>query len=60
MADEPTGDLNRNTGKGIEDLMLRLNKEEGLALIIATRNQSFAKKMSHQLEIIDGQIQRGL
>ena len=59
LADEPTGNLDRNTGEGIVDLLLRLNNEEGLALVIATHNQRLAEKMSQQLEIVDGQIQRG-
>jgi lipoprotein-releasing system ATP-binding protein len=39
LADEPTGNLDRVTGEGIMDLLLRLNREEGLALVIATHNQ---------------------
>jgi lipoprotein-releasing system ATP-binding protein len=56
LADEPTGNLDRITGEGIMDLLLRLNREEGLALVIATHNQRFAEKMSRQTEIVDGQI----
>ena len=50
LADEPTGNLDRNTGEGIVDLLLRLNNEERLALVIATHNQRLAEKMSQQLE----------
>jgi lipoprotein-releasing system ATP-binding protein len=56
LADEPTGNLDRITGEGIMDLLLRLNREEGLALVIATHNQHFAEKMSRQMEIVDGRI----
>ena len=58
LADEPTGNLDRNTGEGIMDLLLRLNEEEGLALVVATHNQLLAERMSQRLEIIDGRIQR--
>jgi lipoprotein-releasing system ATP-binding protein len=58
LADEPTGNLDRNTGEEIMDLLLRLNEEEGLALVMATHNQQLAERMSQRLEIIDGRIQR--
>ena len=56
LADEPTGNLDRKTGEGIMDLLLRLNREEGLAIVVATHNQRLAQKMSRQLEIVDGRI----
>jgi len=56
LADEPTGNLDRITGEGILDLLLRLNREEGLAMVIATHNQRLAERMSRQMEIVDGRI----
>ncbi|MBN1833322.1 MAG: ABC transporter ATP-binding protein [Deltaproteobacteria bacterium] len=60
LADEPTGNLDRNTGEGIMDLLLRLNEEDGLALVVATHNPQLAEKMSQPLEIIDGRILRSV
>jgi lipoprotein-releasing system ATP-binding protein len=60
LADEPTGNLDRNTGEGIMDLLLRLNEDEGLALVVATHNQQLAERMSQRLEILDGRIQKRL
>ncbi|MGD2127170.1 MAG: ABC transporter ATP-binding protein [Desulfobacteraceae bacterium] len=57
LADEPTGNLDMGTGEGIVELLIQLNKEESLTMVIATHNQRFAQKMSHQLEIVDGRIQ---
>lgn len=56
LADEPTGNLDKNTGEGIIELLLRLNVEEHLAIVIATHNQQWAEKMSRQLEIVDGRF----
>ena len=56
LADEPTGNLDRITGEGIIALLLRLTREESLALVMATHNQRFAKMMSRQMEIVDGRI----
>ncbi|MDQ1334475.1 MAG: transporter ATP-binding protein [Thermodesulfobacteriota bacterium] len=56
LGDEPTGNLDWLTGHDIADLLLRLNREEGIAMVIATHNQRLAEKMSKQMELIDGQI----
>lgn len=56
LGDEPTGNLDWMTGQEIADLLLRLNQEEGVAMVIATHNQRLAKRMSKQMELIDGQI----
>jgi predicted ABC-type transport system involved in lysophospholipase L1 biosynthesis ATPase subunit len=56
LGDEPTGNLDWLTGRDIADLLLRLNQEEGVAMVIATHNQRLAEKMSRQMELIDGQI----
>ena len=57
LADEPTGNLDWLTGAEITDLLLQLNKDEGVAMVIATHNQKLAERMSRQLEITGGQIQ---
>ncbi len=57
LADEPTGNLDRITGEGILDLLLRLNHEEELAMVIATHNERLAQRLSRRVEIVDGRIQ---
>jgi lipoprotein-releasing system ATP-binding protein len=57
LADEPTGNLDWVTGKEIADLMLHLNREEGVAMVIATHNSRLAERMSRHMEIVNGQIQ---
>jgi lipoprotein-releasing system ATP-binding protein len=57
LADEPTGNLDRITGDGIIDLLLSINREEGLSIVVATHNQPLAEKMSQVMEIVDGRIQ---
>jgi len=56
LADEPTGNLDRNTGNQIADLLLKLNKKEGIAIVIATHNLELASKMSRKMELRDGII----
>jgi lipoprotein-releasing system ATP-binding protein len=57
LADEPTGNLDRITGEGIIDLLLSINREEGLSIVVATHNEPLAEKMSQVTEIVDGRIQ---
>ena len=56
LADEPTGNLDRNTGKEIVDLLLRIREEEGLSMVIVTHNQQLAENMTKVLEIVDGKL----
>ncbi len=57
LADEPTGNLDRNTGKDIVDLLLRIREEEGLSMVIVTHNQQLADNMTKVMEIVDGKLQ---
>ncbi len=57
LADEPTGNLDWLTGQEIVDLLLRLNREEDVAMAIATHNHRLAEKMSRQMEIVGGRIE---
>jgi len=58
LADEPTGNLDWLTGQEIVDLLLQLNREEGVAMAIATHNHRLAEKMSSRMEIVKGRIQQ--
>ena len=56
LADEPTGNLDRVTGEEIADLLLWLNREERLAMVIATHNEALARRLAVRMEIVDGRI----
>ncbi|MBN2122786.1 MAG: ABC transporter ATP-binding protein [Deltaproteobacteria bacterium] len=56
LADEPTGNLDTVTGEGIGTLLVRLNREEGLAMVIATHNQQLAEKMACRMDLRDGRL----
>ena len=56
LADEPTGNLDRATGKRIIDLLFELNTEHGTTLVLVTHDESLAEKCDRQLELIDGQL----
>ena len=56
LADEPTGNLDRQTASGIYDLMLRLNQDFQTALVLVTHDQNLAAKMDTVLELVDGRV----
>jgi lipoprotein-releasing system ATP-binding protein len=56
LGDEPTGNLDKATGGEITDLLLELNKNKGLALVIATHNLELSRQMSKQLLLVDGRF----
>ncbi len=56
LADEPTGNLDRATGKRIIDLLYELNKEHGTTLVLVTHDESLAERCDRQLELIDGKL----
>ncbi|MFP3927335.1 MAG: ABC transporter ATP-binding protein [Desulfobacteraceae bacterium] len=56
LADEPTGNLDRMTGEEIMELLLWLNRTEGLAVVVATHNTSLADMLSRRLEMVDGRV----
>ena len=56
FADEPTGNLDTQTGEKIENLLFTLNKEQGITLIIVTHDEDLARKCSRQIHIKDGEI----
>ncbi len=57
LADEPTGNLDLQTGNRIVDLLIELNQEERLTMITVTHNPSIADRMNRVVRIQDGLIQ---
>lgn len=56
LADEPTGNLDSNTGVEIMDLLRELQKEEGTTMVIATHDERVAERAERVVRLIDGQI----
>lgn len=56
LADEPTGNLDMETGKKIEDILVNLNATKTITLIVVTHNQMLAERMSSRIGLRDGII----
>lgn len=56
LADEPTGNLDEDTGTRVSDLLLRLNREHGLTLILVTHNAQLAARMARTYVLEHGRL----
>jgi putative ABC transport system ATP-binding protein len=56
LADEPTGALDTKTGEEIMALFQRLNREEGITMVMITHNPGLAEQCGRYVKIIDGMI----
>ncbi|MEB2784886.1 ABC transporter ATP-binding protein [Algoriphagus persicinus] len=59
FADEPTGNLDTETGEMIEKLIFDLNTEEGTTLVLVTHDLELAAKTQRIIHIKGGKIQEG-
>ena len=56
LADEPTGALDRASSEQLAQLLLELNREEGVTLILVTHALDLAQKMGRVMELLDGKL----
>lgn len=57
FADEPTGNLDSETGEKIVNLLFELNKEAGTTLVIVTHDLELAHKTNRTLVLKGGRVQ---
>lgn len=60
LADEPTGNLDAATSRGIQDLLLELREELDNVLVVVTHNLELARSMSCVFEMLPGGALRQL
>lgn len=56
FADEPTGNLDTETGRKMMDLLESLNKEKGLTIVMVTHDNGLAKEADKLIKIKDGAV----
>jgi len=54
LADEPTGNLDPHSGSQVQELLLALNREQGLTSVIVTHNLDLAQALTRQITLVDG------
>lgn len=56
LADEPTGNLDTNTGKNVMDFLIKLNRKEGKTIIMVTHDSYVANAANRVEYLKDGKI----
>ncbi|ARO30146.1 ABC transporter ATP-binding protein [Rhizobium sp. NXC14] len=57
LADEPTGNLDTKTSVEIMDLMTRLNREQGITIVMVTHEPDIAAYAERLLRFVDGKLE---
>jgi putative ABC transport system ATP-binding protein len=57
LADEPTGNLDENTGEQVLELLLSLTRRRGKTLIMATHNPEIARTADRVVRVHEGQLE---
>jgi lipoprotein-releasing system ATP-binding protein len=57
LADEPTGNLDPETGGRVGELLLRMNETRGTALVVVTHNESLARSLGRIATLVDGRLE---
>ena len=58
LADEPTGNLDRETGRVVLETMERLRSESGTTLVLVTHDVEIASRADRRIHLRDGRIDR--
>lgn len=56
LADEPTGNLDRQSADQVMELIAEINREEGTTFLISTHDEKIAAKCRRQIRVSDGQV----
>lgn len=57
LADEPTGNLDQETGASILRLLESLNQDHGLTIVMVTHDESVAQRCDHVVRLVDGKVE---
>jgi lipoprotein-releasing system ATP-binding protein len=57
LADEPTGNLDQETGNGVLELLQRINREDGLTIVMVTHDENLAQRCNRIVRLVQGRVE---
>jgi|TARA_B110000467_G_C18312130_1_gene478831 lipoprotein-releasing system ATP-binding protein len=57
LADEPTGNLDRQAGDEIMEIFRDLNREQGLTVVMVTHDDAIAEQADRTIHLVEGRVQ---
>jgi len=60
LADEPTGNLDSETGLAIIDLIEKVHEEDGVTVVLITHDPDLAKRAEETIRVLDGKVEQTL
>ena len=60
LADEPTGNLDSETGLAIIDLIEKVHEEDGVTVVLITHDPDLAKRAEETIHVLDGKVEQTL
>ena len=59
LADEPTGNLDRESASYVMDLITEINREEATSFLISSHDEHIAARCKRQIRMVDGLVESG-
>lgn len=56
FADEPTGNLDRQTGSAIMELLRGLHQDDGLTIVLVTHDPTIASQANRRIQLVEGKV----
>mgnify|MGYP001038285921 CR=1 FL=1 len=56
LADEPTGNLDSKTGEEVHNLLVNINRQQGITIVVVTHNPALAARMTRRVKLVDGKL----
>jgi ABC-type lipoprotein export system ATPase subunit len=56
LADEPTGNLDRDNGQIVMDALMQLCRDEQLTIVMVTHDDEIAGTADHVVRLVDGRV----
>ena len=57
LADEPTGNLDEESGAGILDTLCELNRRDGLSIVLVTHDAAIARRADRIVRLAAGRVE---